>query len=145
MATCANSAQAVGMAAKFCFEKGLKPSELSNKEQIKQLQERLIYNGQYIPNVVVKDRENLMDQAKLTASSQLNLSEIPPNGPLLDLIHSAAQMLPLGEGKIPKLTFWTFAKAGSNALTCIFPKDRLATTPTPMVDCFMKSLLFVIF
>jgi hypothetical protein len=111
MATCANSAQAVGMAAKFCFEKGLKPSELSNKEQIKQLQERLIYNGQYIPNVVVKDRENLMDQAKLTASSQLNLSEIPPNGPLLDLIHSAAQMLPLGEGKIPKLTFWTFAKA----------------------------------
>jgi hypothetical protein len=110
MATCANSAQAVGMAAKICFEKGLKPNELSNKEHIKQLQERLIYSGQYIPNVVVNDRENLMNQAKLTASSHLILSEIPPNGPLVDLVHSAAQMLPLGQGRIPQISFWVYAK-----------------------------------
>jgi hypothetical protein len=110
MATCANSAQAVGMAAKICFENGLKTNELSGKERISYLQERLIYSGQYIPNVVVNDRENLMNQAKLTASSQLILSEIPPNGPLVDLIHSAAQMLPLGQGKIPKISFWAYAK-----------------------------------
>lgn len=110
MATCANSAQAVGMAAKICFENGLKTNEISSKDWISHLQERLIYSGQYIPNVVVNDRENLMNQAKLTASSQLILTEIPPNGPLVELSHSAAQMLPLGQGKIPKLSFWAFAK-----------------------------------
>jgi len=132
IATCANSAQAVGIAAKICFERGLKPSEINNKELIRHLQERLIYKGQYIPNVWAEDKENLLQQAQIKASSQLILTEIPPNGPLVELVHSAAQMLPMAKGMIPKFSFWVMAKT-KTTLTVELRKSSKSQNHTPDV------------
>ncbi|WP_405295609.1 FAD-dependent oxidoreductase [Algibacter sp. Ld11] len=99
MATTGFCAQAVGMAASMCISKNLKPAEVLENGEIKILQNELNKIGQSIPNVPIQSASNLVNQAKLTSSSTLSISEIPFNGNWFNLSISAAQMLPLKANK----------------------------------------------
>ena len=99
MATTGFCAQAVGMAASMCIDKSLKPAEILENGEIKILQNELNKIGQSIPNVPILSTSNLVNQAKLTSSSTLSISEIPFNGNWFNLSISAAQMLPLKANK----------------------------------------------
>lgn len=103
MATCSHGAQAVGMAAALATELKLKPADLADKEIIKVLQQKLNMSGQSVPGVPIQDGNNLVNTAKITASTELELNQLPYDGPWKDLDHSVAQLLPL-----QKNTSYTF-------------------------------------
>lgn len=105
MATCAAGAQAVGMAAALCKAHKLLPRELAAPGKINQLQLALQRAGHYIPQVVIEDEQDLAGQAKVTASSELELCELPSNGRTLRLQRSRAMLLPLPAGRVPRFTF----------------------------------------
>jgi hypothetical protein len=105
MATCANSAQAVGMAAALCHQQGKLPSHWSQPGNIETLQRELLRRGQYIPGFHLDDPDDLVRRATIEASSQLRLSQLPPNGPVVSLTQSWAQMLPVVAGAVPQVTF----------------------------------------
>jgi hypothetical protein len=125
MATCANSAQAVGIAAAMCTQKNLQPAGLNDPKHICELQNELMHYGQFIPGMKYEQSQDLAQIATITASSQLLLSELKPGGPLLPLAqpikgfsrkpgarpedpvlsNSWAQILPLDAGPVPKVTF----------------------------------------
>ena len=105
MATCAHSAQAVGVAAALCREDNLKPRDLLEPRRMKELQLKLLQAGQYIPGLALNDPQDLARHAKLAASSELALSELRPNGETLPLQNAWAMMLPVQPGPMPSVTF----------------------------------------
>ena len=105
-ATLASAAQAVGIAAALCLKEGLLPADLARAPHIAQLQRELLRRGQFIPNVPLDDPDNLARQARIEASSTLRLASLPPNGPLVSLEKSWAQLLPVQPGPMPGLSFW---------------------------------------
>lgn len=105
MATVAHAAQAVALAAKICHDEHLYPAEVYRRGHIKLLQTRLLRNGQYIPGLVLRDPEDLVQDATIQASSELCLRELPESGALRTLDLSLAQMLPLQNGPVPKMIF----------------------------------------
>jgi hypothetical protein len=114
MGTSAYVAQAVGMAAALCTRDGLKPRDLveANKpeqQSVASLQNELLKIGQYIPGLRLHDDQDLTQQAQLSASSELVLSSLPPDGPLVTLAQPSAQMLPIPAGPVPHLTAYVTA------------------------------------
>lgn len=110
MGTSAHGGQAVGMAAALCSRKGILPRDITAEPLlIHELQQALLSTGQHIPGVRLQDTKDLTQEATLSVSSELILSELPPDGPLNMLRHSAGQMLPLTAGPVPELTFWAVA------------------------------------
>ncbi len=105
MATCGDAAQPVGVAASLCIRDGLKPGDLCEAERVKELQTELMRRGQYIPRHRLKDPDDLARSATVSASSELRLSRLEPNGPPRRLEQSWAQMLPVPKGRVPRLTF----------------------------------------
>ncbi len=95
MATCAHGAQAVGMAAALAAPRGWMPRDLADPDRIGLLQQELNKRGQSIPLIPYRDAANLVNEAGLTADSELILAEIPFDGPWIPLDNAAAQMLPL--------------------------------------------------
>ena len=108
MGTSAYVGQAVGMAAAVCTRHQVRPALLTG-DRLTTLQTELMKTGQHIPGLRLHDECNLVHQARLSTSSELLLSELPPDGPRIHLHHSAAQMLPLVPGPVPKLTCWVTA------------------------------------
>jgi hypothetical protein len=114
IATCANSAQAVGMAAAICTWDNLLPGQLSEPENIKRLQMELIRRGQYIPGIALEDSQDLTRQATLKASSRLTLSSLPPDGPVLSLAEFGwGQLLPAQPGLFPAVSVWLDVQAAT--------------------------------
>ncbi len=105
MATCAHAAQAVGMAAALCKNKGLLPRDISGAQQIRALQRDLIRMGQYIPGRRLEDPDDLCRSARISASSQLKLGALPPSGSRIVLTDALAMMLPVACGKLPRMSF----------------------------------------
>ncbi len=105
MATCAHNGQAVGMAAALCRRHKLLPHDISGEKQIHELQQKLLRTGQYIPCLKLNDSGNLAVKAKISATSQMRLSELADGGPLLKLNESWAMMLPVAAGAMPKVSF----------------------------------------
>ena len=99
MTTCAHGGQVVGMAAAICNEKKVNPDQLISGSLLKELQRRLNHEGQSIPNIAY-DGKNLLEVAQLKASSELNLAEIPFNGPWDKLTRTSAQLLPLKKDQV---------------------------------------------
>jgi len=95
MATSGHGGQAVGMAAALCLKSGLQPADYIGAQKIKELQQALNLMGQSIPGIPADSAENLASTAKIDASSQLVLGQIPFDGQWLSLEASAAQLLPL--------------------------------------------------
>ncbi|MDI1250837.1 MAG: FAD-dependent oxidoreductase [Lacunisphaera sp.] len=106
MATCAHAAQAVGQAAFLCQRDGLLPRALTEPARMTELQRRLQRTGQHIPGVPLRDDQDLASRATITASSEYQLRELAPDGPLVSLDESWAMMLPVQAGTTLDLTVW---------------------------------------
>jgi len=104
MATCGHNGQAVGMAAVLCGRHGVLPRDLTGA-RLEELQRELLSLGQHIPGVVRQDPADFAQQARLTASSTLELAELPPSGRFRALDSAWAMMLPLSAGPAPRVTF----------------------------------------
>lgn len=139
MATGAHVAQAVGMAATLCIREHLLPRELSEPARMQRLQQELLKTGQHIPGLYLQDRNDLAQQATLTASSEFILDELPPDGPLLQLVQSAAQMLPLSAGAIPQMTAFVTADRDTT-LTVELRRSSKAFNHTPDVTLETREL-----
>ncbi|HEX6428782.1 MAG TPA: FAD-dependent oxidoreductase [Niastella sp.] len=110
MATAAYASQAVGMAAALCTEFNILPATIAQYNLIQTLQNRLLHSGQYIPGLSLQNFNDLVQQATITASSELVLTELPESDFLQPLNLSVAQMVPVAEGKIEPFVF--HAQAG---------------------------------
>jgi hypothetical protein len=110
MATCAHVGQAVGMAAALCKGKKLLPRTLSAPEHIGVLQQSLLRTGQHIPGRALSVGLDLLRSASIKASSHLVLQGMRPDGPMLPIVHAAAQMLPLKKGEVPVFAVWVTAE-----------------------------------
>ncbi|NQX39292.1 FAD dependent oxidoreductase [Pedobacter steynii] len=104
MATGAYLGQAVGMAAFIAKKNKLQPKALNEKGIMKSLQLELMKSGQHIPGMILTDAEDLVQSANITASTEMQLDEIPFDF-MKHLDISAGQMIPLQAGKIPSFTF----------------------------------------
>jgi len=105
MATCGDAAQPVGVAAALCIRDRLRPADLNDPERMGELQAELMRRGQYIPRRHLKDPDDLARTAAITVSSEYRLSRLEPDGPLLPLADSWAQMLPVPTGPVPEVSF----------------------------------------
>ena len=137
MATSAHGGQAVGMAAALCLREGIQPRDLLEPARMRELQRRLLRAGQFIPGVVHDDPTDLAWTAKITASSELTLSVLPPCGETLPLTESWAMVLPVSSGPMPVVSF----TVNVSAATALRAELRISGTPdnhTP--DVILKSL-----
>ncbi|MCH6235582.1 FAD-dependent oxidoreductase [Cognataquiflexum rubidum] len=103
MATCAHNTQAVGLAASICIQNKLLPADLREGKWIEMLQQSLIESGQYIPHFRLEDKLDLIKEAKITSSSELEFSGLPFDGPWYPLDFSMAQMIPIQSGVVPEM------------------------------------------
>ena len=92
------AAQAVGMAASICIEKGAKPREVRERHMA-ELQQRLLKEDVYIISLPNQDPEDLALGASISTSSDLSVSAEKPDG-FLELRYDLAQQLPLSKGRI---------------------------------------------
>jgi len=104
MATCAHSAQAVGVAAAICRKTGLMPRDLTATPRMLELQNRLLNMGQYIPGLALKDEKDLAKTAGIEASSSFALEALKPGGKSVALDAARAMLVPVGAGKMPRVT-----------------------------------------
>jgi len=132
MGTSAHVGQAVGMAAALCTRDGLMPRNLVETQGVESLQQALLKTGHHIPGLRLRDEQDLIRQATLTASSEFALTELPADGPLVTLAQSAAQMLPLPAGPVPRLTAWAVAEQDT-ILTVELRRSSQAGNHTPDV------------
>lgn len=116
MATCAHNGQAVALAAAICKEKELFPADLMQNGLISELQKRLIKSGQYIPGFRLYDKEDLVNTARITGSSEFELNGLPFDGPWKRLDFSMAQMLPLDSGLMPVMKIQVRSEVKSNLI-----------------------------
>lgn len=104
MATSANSAQAVAMAAVLAKKYGLSPKAVIDHKE--ELQQALLKAGQFIPGIQNKDPKDLAQTSTVTATSEFALKELPQSGIRYPLGETGfAQMLPVTKGRIPEMFF----------------------------------------
>jgi len=115
MATCGHNAAAAGLAAALCKTHNLLPRDISTGPRLAELQRELLKRGQYIPGVALDDPRDLARSAKITATSELALSSLAPNGRHRPLDASWAMMLPVAPGPAPRVTFQVRAAAATTA------------------------------
>ena len=124
MATCAHAGQAVGMAAALCRQRGLLPADLSTGNNLDDLQRELLRRGQHLPGRVLREAEDLIQQATITASSTLRLQSLPVAGEPLPLDVPRAMLLPLAAGPVPAITVWIDAPQGGSLRVELRTSDR---------------------
>ena len=105
MATCAHGGQAVGMAAALCVKKKLLPRDLLAPPRMAELQRELLRIGQYIPGVASNDGNDLARPAKISATSELKLSQFVSSGETMPLDAAWAMMLPVQPGSMPSVEY----------------------------------------
>lgn len=104
MATAAHIGQVIGMAAYIAKEKHyLNPRGILTEGFLPDLQHELLKAGQHIPKFSLQDEEDLVQQAKLSASSSFGLGKLTADF-ALPIETAVAQMLPLEAGKVPDIT-----------------------------------------
>ncbi|MEJ2883475.1 FAD-dependent oxidoreductase [Pedobacter sp. GR22-6] len=101
MATSAYVGQAAGMAAALCTAKRLLPEEIISKAQIAALQQQLLENGHYIPGLKVTGNDDLVVQARISASTELQFRGFSHEGNWKTLDIPSAQLFPLQAGTVP--------------------------------------------
>lgn len=109
MATAAHGGQAVGMAAALCSKKRIQPRQLLEQNGLAELQTELLKSGQHIPNLRLKDEKDLVQKARIKASSEMVLTELPEEAKPQPMEFATAQMLPLQAGIVPKVTIHPYA------------------------------------
>lgn len=96
------------MALALCVEKRRMPADYVDNALISELQKALLESGQYIPEVEIRDDNNLLNSATVTASSEYNFSGYSHNGNYRRLKFSTAALFPV-EGRMPRLTLQAVA------------------------------------
>ncbi|GAA3615349.1 FAD-dependent oxidoreductase [Flavivirga amylovorans] len=86
--TCALMGQAIGTAAAMCVEKGILPREFAQKH-IKELQEQLMRDDVYIPNVKANDAKDLAKKASTIFASSTKTGDVNllTNGVSRDILY----------------------------------------------------------
>jgi hypothetical protein len=92
----------------MCAQKNLTPKELLSDNFLKELQLNLLAIGHYIPGIKMKDENDLVQHASITATSTLLLEELAENGGLHVLDESVIQMIPLKAGNVPGITLHAY-------------------------------------
>ncbi|MBN2580634.1 MAG: FAD-dependent oxidoreductase [Pirellulales bacterium] len=133
MATCAHNAQAAGMAAALCRRHGLLPADAASPPWIGLLQRELARTGQYIPGYRLDNPDNLARRIAVTASSRMQLRELPSDGTAVTLRESRAMLLPMAAGSVPAMTFPVRVSAPTRLLFEL----RAAAEP----DCFTPEIV----
>ncbi len=97
MMTSAHSAQAVGVASVLCLRNDCTPHKLAkNPDLVNKLQQYLLRDGQYIPEVASYDPAvNKACSADIEVSSEWQFNGFAPNGDLHSLDCSVALLFPL--------------------------------------------------
>lgn len=113
MATCAHIGQAVGLAAAHCHRAGVQPRALTEAKRMVELQTDLLRTGHHIPGLRLNDSADLAPRATITASSELKLESLAPDGPLVKLTDGWAMMLPVKAGTQLDLTVVADAAAAA--------------------------------
>lgn len=139
MATCANSAQAVAMAAVLCRRHGLMPADITTPARMGELQLELMRRGQHIPGFARNDPDDLACRADISASSELQLAALPDDGPPVPLDRARAQMVPLTAGPAPSITF-TVDVAAPTTLELELRVSSRADNHTPDIILDKKSV-----
>ncbi|WP_370980225.1 FAD-dependent oxidoreductase [Agaribacterium sp. ZY112] len=139
MITCAHGGQAVGEAAALCVEKELKPVDLLATDNMAELQQRLMINGQGLAGVALDTSNNLVAQASLSASSTLALAGYTASSEFLSLEQSIAQLVPLSEGQAPSLSLSARADEGTS-VRCELRISSKAENYTPDVTLAVIEL-----
>ncbi|WP_294347253.1 FAD-dependent oxidoreductase [Sphingobacterium sp.] len=101
MATCAYVGQAVGMAAALCKELQVLPRQLTLNNNMHQLQQRLMAEGQHIPSLALYEEHDLALQAQISTSSELPFTGFGDVSLWKPLTIPSAQLLPMKQGKLP--------------------------------------------
>ncbi len=112
MATSANSAQAVAMAAALAVKHRLSARQVN--DHMSELQQSLIKAGQFIPGVPANDAQNLVQSASITASSEYELRTLPQSEQLHHLEIGLAQMVPVAAGLLPAIAISLTATEATN-------------------------------
>ena len=142
MATCGLGAQAVGMAAALCIAHSVTPRTLLQPHLMKQLQHQLNLAGQSIPGIPLLPERNLASLATLSASSELMLSEIPPDGTWLTLQTGVAQLLPLASGVSYLFQLWVDVLKETKWEIQLRISSKLGNyTPDVMLEKVVKKLV----
>ncbi|WP_316793367.1 FAD-dependent oxidoreductase [Pedobacter frigoris] len=141
MATGAHVAQAVATAASICKKENCLPADVLELQKMNALQQKLLANGQYIPGIVVKEANDLVQQAKIVASSELQLQQIAENFENQPLEIAVAQLLPLKSGAITPIHFKAFA----DEKTVLKAEIRISSktgnfTPDVILDSYTFNL-----
>jgi hypothetical protein len=137
MATCGHGGQAVGIAAALCLRDGLRPRDLLDPARMREFQRNLLRTGQFIPGVSHEDPADLARSAKITASSELALSELAPCGEILPLADSWSMMLPVSSGPMPAITFIVDVSAATTLRAELRISEKI-DNHTP--DVILKSM-----
>jgi hypothetical protein len=114
MATVAQAAQAVALAAVQCRRERLLPRDLTALARMTELQRRLLRTGQCIPGVPLAEGSDLARHATLEGSSELRLAEFPADGPALPLDDAWAMLLPVRAGTKLDVTIFADVAAGTD-------------------------------
>ena len=94
MCTAAHGGQAIGMAAAIILRDGLAPADLIAPERIGELQSALLRTGQFLPGGRF-GQDMLPENTVVTASSELRLGRLRPDGTWFRLQYAAAQLIPV--------------------------------------------------
>ncbi|RYZ44954.1 MAG: FAD-dependent oxidoreductase, partial [Sphingobacteriales bacterium] len=133
MGTSANSAQATAMAAVIAIERRIQPREVL--EHIQELQQRLVRAGQFIPGISNTDKDDLVKEAAITASSEYDLRALHESGELYTLETGMAQLLPVSPGKLPVTRFHLEAAEATEVVVHLALSSRMASfTPDQVLE-----------
>lgn len=109
MATVAYSAQVLGLATRYCMNRGVSPSELANSAMVEDLRQELLAKGHFIPGAE-PELKNLAHQSIIQASSELKFSGLEANGDWQKLEYSTAQLVPVKQGDQFKVSLQVIAE-----------------------------------
>lgn len=109
MATVAYSAQVLGMATRYCMNKGVSPAKLANSALVEDLRQELLAKGHFMPGAEPK-LKNLAHQSHIQASSEFKFSELEANGDWQKLEYSTAQLVPVEKGDQFKVSLQVLAE-----------------------------------
>lgn len=135
MLTCGVGGEVIGAAASVCLKNNWSTLDLADRDKIGTLQTLLVETGNYIPHIEFNLKNNLINDATVSVSSTLELSEIPFDGEWKSLQYSIAQMLPLEKGTCPELVVRVRAKEKTLLKTELrISSKRFNHTPDVILD-----------
>jgi hypothetical protein len=137
MATCAHNGQAVAMAAALCTREHLLPRDLLAPPHIHCLQQQLLRAGQYIPGIAATGEGDHARTAFITASSTLQLAELPTSGETASSDYPHALLLPILPGPMPTITLFANVTSPTTLRAELWASGRRGNT-TP--DVFLEAI-----